>query len=523
MTMTKHCNKSEFNLSSCGSALQRLANWLFVVVFSVVYTRILWKTTQVVPGSARKYVIFALVCLTVFGYIYLRRVQLPEEKHDIYIYIFCLFQLVYVWAIHSQVSSDAYVIAYIAYHFAAGKFQALEGWWIDYLAFYPNNLPSTEIIALIFSVWLPDTLEQAWLLLSGVSAVLSDLTLVFIYKLTKNVISKTAAVAAVLMTFATITISEPSTILYSDIMVLWTTPAALYAIYCGRTRNTRYYVAAGMLLAYGSWIKPQSVILTIAVCIAVALEWMRTGKQRRKSAVKNYVLVICGFLFTAVCLLSIKNAAIDLIGKDRVAQNEMPALHFVSMGLNPETNGCYSEEDVLEMEAVLGHVAKVELAKSKIKSRIAELGISGLLTHIDNKIVLGAGNGTFTSALEWRGTVLNHSLQAQRIQRWCVFSEENFSRYTAVWVQCVYLLIFAMSICSSVFLISNKHQEEDSTIVLLSDICRFFMLGVLLMLVLLERNLRYVYAALPCMIFLATYSLDKISLLILTRKAILEK
>lgn len=106
-----------------------------------------------------------------------------RKAYTIYCYCVLLSQFVYVWAIHSQVSSDAYVIAYIAYHFAAGEFDALEGWWMDYLAVYPNNLPATEVVTLVFSVWLPDTLEQAWLLLSGVAALLSDLALVLFINL----------------------------------------------------------------------------------------------------------------------------------------------------------------------------------------------------------------------------------------------------------------------------------------------------------------------------------------------------
>lgn len=516
--------RENLKLGCVAEMLRRFGNWSFIVVFSVVYIRILWKTTQVVPGSVGKYIFLALAWVALLGYLSLRRARLPKEKHIQYTVIaFLLSQFVYVWAIHSQVSSDAYVIAYIAYHFAAGEFDALEGWWMDYLAVYPNNLPATEVVALVFSVWLPDTLEQAWLLLSGVAALLSDLALVFIYKLVRNAVSKTAAVAAVLMAVATITLSEPSTILYSDIMALWATPAALYALYCGKTRNGKYYAVAGILLAYGAWIKPQSVVLTIAVCIGVTLECFQTCKWQQKQTIRSGVLGVIAFLVTTACLFGIKNAAIDLVGKDRVEQNEMPAIHFVSMGLNPETNGCYSEKDVLEMEAVLGHDAKVELAKSKIKLRLEELGAYGLLKHIDNKIVLGAGNGTFTSALEWRGAVQNHSLQAQRIQRWSVFAGENFSRYTAPWIQCVYLLMFAMSICSAVFSVSKRYREADKAVMLLADICRYFMVGVLLMLIFLERNLRYVYAALPCMIFLAAYILEKVSVLFEKKKTVAQK
>lgn len=83
--------------------------------------------------------------------------------------------------------------------------------------------------------------------------------------------------------------------------------------------------------------------------------------------------------------------------------------------------------------------------------------------------------------------------------------------------------MFAMSICSAVFSVSKRYREADKAVMLLADICRYFMVGVLLMLIFLERNLRYVYAALPCMIFLAAYILEKVSVLFEKKKTVAQK
>lgn len=496
-------------------SLERLANWIFTAIFLVATIRILGNTSKIVPGSAGKYVSFGTLWLIVIGCIFAQKLQLPSKLHIRHIMAaFCVLQFVYVWAMHSQVESDAYVLAYVGYHFAQGDYAALEGFWTDYLAVYPNNLPATMIITLVFTVWIPNTLEQSWLLLSGVAAVFSDVALIFIYKFVKKSINETAAITAVIFAFTLITLSEPTTIFYTDIMALWTTPAALYAICCGRSGEKKYFVAAGAILAYGSWVKPQSVVLTIAVCMAAILEWLPMESVHKKSALKSGALAMLGFLVVIGSLSCLKGTAIDFVGRERVTQNEMPAIHFVSMGLNPETNGAYSEDDVLEMKSVFGHTAKVELAKQKITSRLKELGINGVLKHIDNKILYGAGNGTFTSGLEWRGGVQNHSLQASRIQKWMMFSGEYFTRYTSIWIQCAYLLVLIMSLCSAVFAISTKTPGTNATNTMLANVCRFSMVGMMLMLIFLERNLRYMYAALPCMIFLAVYSLEKISLLL---------
>lgn len=185
-------------------------------------------------------------------------------------------------------------------------------------------------------------------------------------------------------------------------------------------------------------------------------------------------------------------------------------LHFVAMGLNPQTNGVYSEEDVIDSKSQIGQEAKKKLNREKIADRLNELGGKGFIKHIDKKLIYGAGNGTFTTGREWRGVLLNNSLQAKKIQNWTIVQEKNFERNTTVWIQCGYLLTFFMSIYSSVYGLLRKRKEQNADEWFLANICRIAMIGTVLMLILLERNLRYMYATLPCMIFLTSYSCNKI-------------
>ena len=106
--------------------------------------------------------------------------------------------------------------------------------------------------------------------------------------------------------------------------------------------------------------------------------------------------------------------------------------------------------------------------------------------------------------------MLNNSLQAKRIQNWTIVQEKNFERNTTVWIQCGYLLTFFMSIYSSVYGLLRKRKEQNADEWFLANICRIAMIGTVLMLILFERNLRYMYATLPCMIFLTSYSCNKI-------------
>ena len=492
--------------------LLKCANIIFLVLFSYIFLRVIWHTQDIIGGEKSRYVISWLIW-GILGIVCVAfcRISIPKNYRIGLIIILLLIQYIYVWAIYSQVDSDAYVITYIGYNLAKGNLIDLEGFWKQYLAVYTNNIPATAIITAIFRIWLPDSLEQSWYMLSVIAAILSDITLVFIYKLVKMTLGRKYALVAMMLSIALITMSEPGTILYTDIMALWTTPAALYSLMLCRKKQIHYIVLASLTLAIGAWIKPQSWVITIAIGITLLLEWLHAIEENQRRLLrKRMALFISAFGVISLGLSMITYSAINLMGKEYVEENKMPMLYFVAMGLNPQTNGVYSEEDVIDSKSQIGQEAKKKLNREKIADRLNELGGKGFIKHIDKKLIYGAGNGTFTTGREWRGVLLNNSLQAKRIQNWTIVQEKNFERNTTVWIQCGYLLTFFMSIYSSVYGLLRKRKEQNADEWFLANICRIAMIGTVLMLILLERNLRYMYATLPCMIFLTSYSCNKI-------------
>lgn len=491
-----------------------LANICFVIIFSYSFLRILIHTTEIIPANPMKYVVGTLLYLgLIISVIPLSKYtsQVKRRKGIIVSFVLAL-EFLYVWAIYSQVDSDAYVINYIAYNFAKGDLGALEGFWKQYLATYTNNIPATVIIALIYAAWIPNSLENSWFLLSVIAMALANLAVFSIYKLAKYLLGKKAAIISLIFSVPLILLSEPSTILYSDIMILWTTPMALYliAMHC-KNKKFRHLAVAAVLLAIGAWIKVQSIIVVIATCIVLVLNILHVQDSKEFSHNTKRLLLFCGvFFITFMSLQNITNTAVRVIGEEYVRENKMPAIHFVAMGLNPESNGAYSLEDVQNVMDVLGPDKKVQMCSEKICTRLKEFGVKGLITHLDQKIIWGAGRGTFTSGREWRGALLNNTLQAQRIQQWSVVHNSLFDNYTAVFIQCGYLMVFFCSIHSATYMLSGKRREQDKGLLLITNMCRIAMIGIFFMLLLLERNLRYMYAMLPCMIILCSYDLNKL-------------
>lgn len=507
--------KKNTKFEKISDLLLKIANFIFLTIFTYLFVRIVMKTKNIIPASTSKYILMLILWGVYLIVIY--KVANFLEKNSKYqmplLTILLILQIVYVWAVHSRVDSDAYVINYIAYNYVTEGKKMLTGFWSQYLAMYTNNIPATAFLYAIYKIWIPNSLEESWLMLSLISAILSDLALYFIYKLVNALFDKKTAIFSFALTIPLISLSEPSTILYTDIMALWTTPAALYFLVFGmRNRKWKMFTVAGLLLAFGAWLKVQSLIVAFAIIIWMLLESMKTfGKEKFGYVVKCGIAFCSGCVIAMFCLLGVKNHVIEILDPAYVEQNEMPALHFVAMGLNIESNGTYSLEDVNDMTAALGQEAKNQICKEKISARLEEMGAIGLLKHLDKKMYNGLGRGTFTSAREWRGVLLNETLQGKRIQNWTVVSNERFDSYTAVWIQTGYILILFTSLCSAVFALKKESDEKDDLLLSVTSICRIAMIGIVMMLCLLERNLRYMYAMLPCMVVLFMYVVQKVT------------
>ena len=72
-------------------------------------------------------------------------------------------QMFYVWCVYSQVDSDAYAVNHIAYHFVRGDLSNQSLFWTEYLSYYTNNMPITQLLVSAYRCYLPATLEDSWL------------------------------------------------------------------------------------------------------------------------------------------------------------------------------------------------------------------------------------------------------------------------------------------------------------------------------------------------------------------------
>ena len=511
-------NKPLKNGTQIVNALLLIANSIFALLFLLVTVEAIVNTRNRIPASWIMYLFLCFLwCVLLLG-VLIGYAKLPQCLRGkcykrVAVLVLIVTQFFYIWCVYSQPDSDAYVVNYIAYHYVQGDLSTQPFFWTEYLSFYTNNMPITQLLILLYRLYLPDTLEASWLLLSLAAALLSDLAIFFTVKVTKVLLGERFAVAALVLSIPMLAMSESGSIFYTDVVALWTIPAALYILLRARkSEHMKFWVsccAAGGIFAFGIWMKPQVVVALISIGIVWTLEIFRTKRTpvryRRIQGLVGLETMFAGCLF--VLQLSTQAALDRIPGHDLVEKNQFPMLHFIAMGLNEEAFGTYNEQDVNETKAQIGLSAKKIFLTEKIENRLHSMGLKRFVVHLNKKLTFGTGNGTFTSGRTWRGIPLNTSSVAHAVQEWCIVDNEKWNEFSAVWIQTGYLLILVCVTHSVVYVLIKKKREQIEVVDRAMNVIRISLIGIILFLLLLESNLRYLYALMPLMIILCVYDI----------------
>ena len=508
-------------LPACSNFLTRCYTLIFLCLFSYVFIAVLLNSMNYVPSKTAVYFLaFLLLGVYCAGMYWIWRFLNRFPKAWL-VMIPCLLivQGVYVWCVYSCASSDAYVVNYIAYNTVAVGADSLGEFFVDYLCHFTNNIPITQLLIGIYKIYLPATLDDSWLLLSFLSAILADVALVFTYAFVKNVLGKPSAFLTIVLGIPMIIFSESAVLFYTCIASLWSVPASLYFMMKAMSSSKRWWygAAAGVCCVLGFFLKANIAVLMVAYGICFVLLFMKRVWNSRntesdafqKKTLLRLVLILLVSVIATYGLLNVFTTDYKQdLGLERVEQNEIPLEHFIAMGLNKESHGFWNGQDQDETKLCLGMDAKKEFLRAKIIQRLSEHGARGLLAHLDYKLSFGYTRGTFVVDGAWKGTLLNDNSFAQLVQKWTVVGGAYRDKYMAPFIQVVYLAILFFCVYGVLRKSPKTNERADFAI----GVCRLSMIGTTIFLLLFELNLRYIYGTLPFMIFLAIDGIRKTTL-----------
>lgn len=236
------------------------------------------------------------------------------------------------------------------------------------------------------------------------------------------------------------------------------------------------------------------------------------AKQANEGRLKTSLLLVASLIISfSISFVSLKCVSskllVNICGEELLEDNRMPIEHWIYMGLNVQTWGTYNEEDVDYTKSFPGYENKKSVLRNDILKRIKEAKEYGIDTHMTEKVKYAIGDGTFSDGV-WKGEYINKSHFAQQVQDLFFFGGKLWKDIVQKLCCSVYFIVLLSCLHSS-FYAFGKQKEKIELLYILTTYIRLVLIGVVLFIILLECNLRYIYATVPLMILLSSYDFYK--------------
>ena len=374
----------------------------------------------------------------------------------------------------------------------------------SYYSLISNNILLTEIYAAlirIFRFFAGDPgLDRCVLILIFVQCAINTCTGAMTRRAALELTgSRALSWAAGIVYVAFIGISPWTLIPYSDSMGL-ILPILLFRLYQRQQKSPHkvlLWIAIALVSALGYLIKPQTMIVTIAM---VLLETVRLLSHRRVRAwLTRIVAALALFL---VCIGPVKEWGYShsLTQPDR--ERDLGMLHYAMLGLNRETMGTYSNDDFYISQGIKDKSERTQKQLSVIKERLEEMGPGGLADLMAKKILVNFADGTFAwgvngvffaQMLEDKDDVISPFLKD--------VIHTKGSRYPAfaTWLQAIWLALLLGCLLAARRLRGSQAQRVQHGVLCMT------IFGLTLFECIFEAKARYLYTCAPLFLLLGVW------------------
>lgn len=418
----------------------------------------------------------------------------PNTTIFIIVNIFILlFQLVVFLGIYFKTGWDVWTIDYCA-RVLTGEYGYLDGLSV-YYSRYPNNILLTLIYALnlkISSFLGIADIYDGLVIHIIMNAILSQLAAYLVYYCLQKKLGNKWALLGWGISILFVVFSPWVLIPYSDPLAI-VIPIAIYALYIEAKKKTVSIFLIGFLSLIGYYLKPQAIIITIAIILYETIRIKRDNVTR-------YISFILIFLVGILGAGIVKEIAYSEFEKKIVInQNEtFSLLHWTMMGLNDVTQGRYLESDVLFSASFKSADERRAAQKDIIQERLLERDINQLISFEINKLADCYSDGTFS----WSTGTGDFYLETGSndfisIAKEIFYYDGKYYTYFSTIRQIIW---FALILCCFVSLL---HKND-----LHVNVLRLAIVGVTFFELIFEVFPRHLLCNVPCFIILAVYGMQ---------------
>lgn len=373
-----------------------------------------------------------------------------------------------------------------------------------YFSNYPNNLLYFFFELFVFKLnkyfgIFSDT--QQVLCVITVNCALNTLSCLLVYKTAARLTRKLYAFFGFFLAVLSFGLSPWNVICYTDALGLIFPILTLYVFIRPAKHKWLSYVLSAIIGTLGYFIKPQCFILLIAVFLIEGIYALS-----EKHLLKPLLLSL---LTVAITFFAVKAGTGFLCSHYHIQLDNEQSIgiaHFWMMGLNPETKGVYSAEDVRYSHSFVTASERTQANIAVGKQRLQEMGFFGTLKQLARKMLTLYNDGTFAWGKEgnFLQTVFDPpNTKAAPFLRSIYYPDGSRYLYFTTFEQFIWLMILLLGAAGLFSSFSHKHAKT-------LNILWLTWIGLTVFELLFEVRARYLYTNVPLFCVLAAVGIENI-------------
>lgn len=492
--------------------MKKICEWLYRTINVITIFVFTWILTVLCLG---KYVNYAckvewkignIVLLIIgIGCIYLlkkilKNIKIPLINFNHHILVFgvaiifftCQLYIFYCIFFETGWDSGGFVIPAARTLLAKGDVSNLNE---IYFKTYPNNVLLVHIYYLILKINEKIGIFKGTYQLMAIvvcNCFISSFSCILVYFIGEKKVSRKIAWMMYIWMLIVIGLSPWNVICYSDALVLFF-PICIIYIYMNEKINVYIKYSSILILGYiGYCIKPQALIVVIAIGGTEIIRYMREGVD------KNVWKTVGTIVITIIVICMIPSGLQKLYKKEgfvREKNREFGITHFVMMGMNEKSGGIWSGEDVEISDGCKTSRERTQTNVKVVKKRLKEYGWNGYLKFLSKKMLTNYNDGTFAWGREGSFYyVVPDNVKTKFSDRLkeIYYNDGTYYKYFSTMEQFLWVLMLGAGWYTSIKeYIRNRSKNYGVMVMELSII------GITLFELLFEARARYIYLYVP--------------------------
>ena len=372
-----------------------------------------------------------------------------------------------------------------------------------YFVYYPNNVFLVNIYRRIlqannfFHIFRE---EYQLMAIVCVNCVLSSVSCWFVFLTAKKKVGNGVALLTYFLSLVLVGLSPWMVICYSDALAVF---FPIFIIFLYVQEKLKYYFKWPLIfvLGYlGYCIKPQVLIVIVALLLVEILNHM--------GSVSKYLLIkTAGVIIISAALITVISVGLNKSylkeGFDVKTEKSTGFTHYFMMGLNKDTNGVYSEDDVILSRSCETKEERMKKNLEVASERIKTMGAKGYFKFLSKKMLTNYNDGTFGWGAEgnfyMKVSELPNKKVASLLRAFYYNNGKYFSIYSTM-VQSVWVVIVVACWLQMFWTGLRKTSEGKEYMVM-----GLALVGITIFELLFEARARYLYIYVPIYILVFGY------------------